>query len=170
MIIITIIIAIIINSTKDDIWDMEELFHKLTNVENKVWKNSLAYPIYRLDSALFSVVILFHHWFPLMEKAGIWAFILPRNFPAVLIIFTGRGGARKPPFPAVRGGAGNPPLPAGRDVHPCQRAFYTTNLLMVWQNLLIYKSIFQEFFWKIECSTMLLAEKMKPRSKITLKT
>ena len=58
------------------------------------------------------------------------------------------------------------------NVHSCldQRRFYTTNLLMVWQNLLIYKSIFQEFFWKIECSTMLLAEKMKPRSKITLKT
>ena len=29
--IITSIIAIIINSTKNDIWDMEELFHKLTN-------------------------------------------------------------------------------------------------------------------------------------------
>ena len=31
IIIIAIIIAIIINSTKDDIWDMNELFHKLTN-------------------------------------------------------------------------------------------------------------------------------------------
>ena len=31
IIIIAIIIAIIINSTKDDILDMEELFHTLTN-------------------------------------------------------------------------------------------------------------------------------------------
>ena len=30
--IITIIIAIIMNSTKDDIWDMDELFHKLINL------------------------------------------------------------------------------------------------------------------------------------------
>ena len=39
---------------------------------------------------------------------------MPRNFPAVLIIFTGRVGAGNPPLPTVRGGAGNPPLPAGR--------------------------------------------------------
>ena len=63
---------------------------------------------------LFSVVILFHHLFPLLEKVEIWAFILPRNFPAVLIIFTGRGGAGNLPLPTVRGGAGNPPFPAGR--------------------------------------------------------
>ena len=75
---------------------------------------SLAYPIDRLDWALFSVVILFHHLFPLLEKVEIRAFILPRNFPAVLIIFTGRVGAGNPPLPTVRGGAGNPPLPAGR--------------------------------------------------------
>ena len=31
IVIITSIIAIIINSTKDDIWDMDELLHKLTN-------------------------------------------------------------------------------------------------------------------------------------------
>ena len=42
------------------------------------------------------------------------ALILPRNFPAVLIIFAGRGRAGTPPFPTVRDGAGNPPLPAGR--------------------------------------------------------
>ena len=75
---------------------------------------SLAYPIDRLDWALFSVVILFRHWFPLLEKAEIQALILPRNLPAVLIIFTGRGGAGNPPFPTVRGGAGNPPFPTGR--------------------------------------------------------
>ena len=88
--------------------------------ENKVWCPfskkrrryfhfllSLAYPIDRLDWALFSVVILFHHLFPLLEKVEIQAFILPRNFPAVLIIITGRGGA------------GNPPFPAGWGVHPC---------------------------------------------------
>ena len=55
---------------------------------------------------MFSAVILFHHWFPLLEKIEIRAYILPCNFPAVLIIFTGRGGA------------GNPPFPAGRGVHP----------------------------------------------------
>ena len=63
---------------------------------------------------MFSVVILFRHWFPLLEKAEIQALILPHNLPAVLIIFTGRGRAGNPPFPTVRDGAGNPPLPAGR--------------------------------------------------------
>ena len=29
---------------------------------------SLAYPVYRLDLALLSAVILFHHWFPQLEK------------------------------------------------------------------------------------------------------
>ena len=60
---------------------------------------------------MFSVVILFHHLFPLLEKVEIRAFILPRNFPAVLIIFTGRGGAGNPPSP--QGG-----FPAVRGVHP----------------------------------------------------
>ena len=67
---------------------------------------------------MFSVVILFHHWFPLLEKIEIWAFILPRNFPAVFIIFTGRGGAGNPPLPTARDGAGSPPFPAGRGGHP----------------------------------------------------
>ena len=49
-----------------------------------------------------------------IEKVEIRAFISPRNFPAVLIIFTGRGGAGNPPLPTARGGAGNPPFPAGR--------------------------------------------------------
>ena len=92
--------------------------------ENKVWCPvskkrrryfhfllSLAYPIDRLDWALFSVVILFHHFFPLLEKVEIRVFILPRNFPAVLIIFTGRGGEPPPPHSAGRGG--EPPLPRG---------------------------------------------------------
>ena len=99
--------------------------------ENKVWCPvskkirryfhfllSLAYPIDRLDWSLFSAVIVFYHWFPLLDKIEIRAYILPRNFPAVLIIFTGRGRAGNPPFPTVRDGAGNPPLPAGRGVHP----------------------------------------------------
>ena len=55
---------------------------------------SLAYPIDRLDWSLFSVVILFHHWLiPLLEKIEIRAYILPHNFPAVLIIFAGQEGA-----------------------------------------------------------------------------
>ena len=33
--------------------------------------------------ALFSVAILFHHWFQLLEKFENQAFILPRNLPAV---------------------------------------------------------------------------------------
>ena len=82
---------------------------------------SLAYPVDRLDWALFSVVILFHRLFPLLEKVEIWAFILPRNFPSVLIIFTGWSGAGNPSLPTVWGGAGNPPFPAGQGVHPCYR-------------------------------------------------
>ena len=62
------------------------------------WMVYLAYPIDRLNLALFSVVILFHHLFPLLEKVEIRAFILPRNFPEALIIFlgAGRGGASIP--------------------------------------------------------------------------
>ena len=44
-----------------------------------------------------------------MEEVEIRAFILPRNFPAVLIISTGRG--TPPPHSAGRGG--EPPLPRG---------------------------------------------------------
>ena len=94
-------------------------------VSKKRWRHShfllsLAYPIDRLDLALFSVVILFHHWLPLLEKVEIQAFIFPRNFPAVLIIFTGRGGEPTHPHSAGRGA---PPslwgrFPAGRGVHP----------------------------------------------------
>ena len=75
---------------------------------------SLAYPIDRLDWALFSVVILFHHLFPLLEKVEHRAFILPRNFPAVFIIFTGRGGAGNPHSPHLGAGGREPPFPAGR--------------------------------------------------------
>ena len=108
-------------------WTWRSYFIHWQIFENKVWCPvskkrtkyfhfllSLAYPIDRLDWALFSVVILFHHFFPLLEKVEIRVFILPRNFPAVLIIFTGRGGAGNPPLPTARGGAGNPPFPAGR--------------------------------------------------------
>ena len=45
-----------------------------------------------------------------MEKFEIWAFILLRNFPVVLIIFTGRGGAGNLPLPTVRGGASIPEI------------------------------------------------------------
>ena len=63
---------------------------------------SLAYPIDRLDWALFS-----------LEKFESSAFILPRSFPTVLIIFAGLGLAGSPPLPTVGGGAGSPPFPAG---------------------------------------------------------
>ena len=44
---------------------------------------SLAYPIDRLDWALFSVVILFHqHWFPLLEENENRAFILRGTPPS----------------------------------------------------------------------------------------
>ena len=102
-------------------WTWRSYFICWQIFENKVWCPvskkrrkyfhfllSLAYPIDRLDWALFSVVILFHHLFPLLEKVEIRAFILPRNFPAVLIIFTGRGGAGNPPLPTAT------PLHAGR--------------------------------------------------------
>ena len=105
-------------------WTWRSYFIRYQIFENKVWCPvskkeqsthfllSLAYPIDRLDWALFSVVILFHHWFPLLEKVEIWAFILPRNFPVVLIIFTGRGGAGDPPPPRGEGSPrGGAPIP-----------------------------------------------------------
>merc|ERR1719220_1377493 len=59
----------------------------------------------------FDALLAKNHWFPLLEKVDIRAFILPRNFPAVLIIFTGRGGA--PPLPHRAGRGGEPPPPRG---------------------------------------------------------
>ena len=53
---------------------------------------SFSYPIDRLDRVLFGFVILYHQWFPVLEIFENWAFILPHTFPAVLIIFAGRGG------------------------------------------------------------------------------
>ena len=115
-------------------WTWRSYFIRWQIFENKVWCPvskkrtkyfhfllSLAYPIDRLDWALFSVVILFHHFFPLLEKVEIRVFILPRNFPAVLIIFTGRG---TPPSPQRGAGRGTPPsprggFPEGRGAHPC---------------------------------------------------
>ena len=38
---------------------------------------SLVYPVFRLNWALFSVVILFHHWFPLLENFENWIFFCP---------------------------------------------------------------------------------------------
>ena len=35
---IAIMIAIIVNSTKDDIWDMNELFYNLPNFGEQSWK------------------------------------------------------------------------------------------------------------------------------------
>ena len=57
---------------------------------------SLANPIDRLDWALFSIVMLFHHWFPLLGKNENGAFILPHNIPPVFIIFAGQGGQPTP--------------------------------------------------------------------------
>ena len=106
-------------------WTWRSYFIRWQIFENKVWCPvskkirryfhfllSLAYPIDRLDWSLFSAVIVFYHWFPLLDKIEIRAYILPRNFPAVFIIFTGRGGAGNPPFPAGRvpRGTGRPSL------------------------------------------------------------
>ena len=68
---------------------------------------SLAYPIDTLDWSLFSVVILFHHWFPHLKTFENQSFILPHNFPAVLIIFAGQG---TPPSPQC--GVGRASIPA----------------------------------------------------------
>ena len=106
---------------------------------------SFAYPIDRLDWSLFSAVIVFYHWFPLLDKIEIRAYILPRNFPAVLIIFTGRGRAGNPPFPTVRDGAGNPPLPAGRGPRGAGRPSLEKILL----SLFLLSTVFKLPFWGI---------------------
>ena len=73
---------------------------------------TLAYPVNRLDWALFSAVILFHHWFSLslLEKVENWTFILPCNFPVVLIIFAGPSGAGNQLPSSPKCGAGRPSL------------------------------------------------------------
>ena len=88
---------------------------------------SVAYPIHRLDWALFSVIILFQHWFPLLKKNENTAFILPHNFPANLPGFDDFCGAGNLPLPTVWGGAGNPSLPAGRGDHPCYTIYLSEN-------------------------------------------
>ena len=115
--------------------------------ENKVWCPvskkrrryfhfllSLAYPIDRLDWALFSVVILFNHLFPLLEKFEIRVFILPCNFPAVLIIFTGRGGAGNSPPPHSAGRGGEPPLPRGEGKGGLARSLIYRNPIPAFRN------------------------------------
>ena len=107
-------------------WTWRSYFICWQIFENKVWCPVskkirrffhvllfLAYPIDRLDWALFSVVILFHDWFPLLEKLRFGPFFLPRNSPAVFIISRGRGGAGNPHLPIVWGGAGSPPPQGG---------------------------------------------------------
>ena len=74
----------------------------------------MSYPIDSLDWALFSVVILFQHWFPLLEKIENWAFILPHNFPTVWVIFAGRGIT---PLHSA-GQSGEPPFPRGGTTIP----------------------------------------------------
>ena len=113
-------------------WTWRSYFIRWQIFENKVWCPvskkrtkyfhfllSLAYPIDRLDWALFSVVILFHHLFPLLEKVEIQVFILPHNFPAVLIIFVGQGGAGRGTTPSPRGRAPIPVTVASRSFSLC---------------------------------------------------
>ena len=67
--------------------------------------------IFYLQAGLF--IILFHHWFLILEKFENGAFFLPRNFPTILIILrgrAGRGGAGSHPLPTVRDWAGRPSL------------------------------------------------------------
>ena len=90
---------------------------------------SLAYPIHRLDWALFSVIILFQHWFPLLKKNENTAFILPHNFPAVLIIFAGRGTSPSPQYGA---GRGTPPSPRGGATIPATRYTYLKIFPNIW--------------------------------------
>ena len=88
--------------------------------ENKVWWPvskkrkgqlhfllSLAHPIDRIGQM---GIVQCCNIVPLLEKVDIWAFILPRNFPAVLNIFKGWGGAGNPTLPTVRGGASIPDI------------------------------------------------------------
>ena len=125
-------------------WTWRSYFIRWQIFENKVWCPvskkrtkyfhfllSLAYPIDRLDWALFSVVILFHHFFPLLEKVEIRVFILPRNFPAVLIIFTGRGG--EPPLPC---GEGSPR--DGASIPDCVRNMYISQMIVILNEFMLW--------------------------------
>ena len=102
-------------------------FIRWQTFENKVWCPFLlflAYSIDRLNWALFSVVILFQHLFPLSEKVEIRAFILPHNFPVLLITFTGRG--IPPPSPQCG---------AGRGVHPWDKVCKLGHAKCTWFSL-----------------------------------
>ena len=98
-------------------WDMDELFHKLTNF----WEQSLMPCLAKKEEGTFTFYFLLTgwighwsacnivpslHWFPLLEKFGMWAFILPCC--PILIILMRRGGKHTPPHSS------------GRAVHPCQ--------------------------------------------------
>ena len=105
-------------------WDMDELFHKLTNF----WEQSLMPCLAKKEEGIFTFYFLLTgwighwsacnivpslHWFPPLEKFEIWAFILPCC--PVLIIFMER---RTPP--SLQFGAVRVTPPRRRGVHSCQ--------------------------------------------------
>ena len=65
-------------------------------------------------------------WNPLLEKSKNRASFLPHNFPAVLIIFVGRG-REPPPHSAERGGEPLPPRRAGRSFLNVTTVLYLFN-------------------------------------------
>ena len=87
--------------------------------------------------------------FPLLEEVEIRAFILSRNFPAVLIIFTGRG--EEPPLPR---GAGRPSLLIMVWSYGIQRVKRENLLKAVWKYAVIFGMKASECF----SETLLIAE------------
>ena len=102
---------------------------------------SLAYPIDRLDLALFSVVILMlHHWFPQMEKNWV------TGFPRSIDHFCRAGGAGNLPFPTVRGGAGRPSL-----VLICNCFFFYKDLAQI--RKLVFEGLLKSFSPEMQSSS-----------------
>ena len=135
-------------------WTWRSYFIRWQIFENKVWcpvskKKKTVLSLFTLScisywqaglGIVYCCDIVPSYWFPLLEKFEIRAFILPRNFPVVLIIFTGRGGEPPPPHSAGRGRESIP----GLNVYKSDKTLHCC----IKRTFLCSSAYFQQFcFW-----------------------
>ena len=116
--IITSIIAIIINSTKNDIWDMEELFHKLTN-----FREQSLMPCQQKKKKVLSLFTFSSISYLRAGLGIVKCFSIAPSFISSIRESSVSGLYFDPQLPHgfdhfYRPGRGAPPYPAGRGVHP----------------------------------------------------
>ena len=100
----------------------------------------------------------------LLEKVEMRAHILPHKFPAVLIIFTGRGGAGNPPPPHSTGGASIPVKIPMCSIHTLDHKFLCISL---WSEICSHTVHFMWTLTKICSEVKLLTKRMSSLSFIS---